>query len=485
MHNQISQFSDLLRSVREHVESFDDSRPIVCVQGLGFVGIAMAIAIACAMDDNKKPFYNVIGIDLPDKKGIHNVAKLNSGLLPIAAMDPKLFEYLKKAYASNNFAASVDSSLFGLADIVIVDIHLDVIEEHGAFRMGLNSFRAAIKTIGQRIKQDCLVIVETTVPPGCCQYVVLPELAAQFEQRGLDTSAILLAHSYERVMPGKDYLDSIINFWRVYAGHDKKAADKCEVFLSNIINTADYPLTRLHNTTASETAKVLENSFRAMNIAFIDEWSRFAEAIGVDLFQITDAISTRPTHKNIMKPGFGVGGYCLTKDPLFAKLSAKEFFSKEIDFPMSTGAIKINRDMPLASLSVLNGLLGNDLEGKKLLLMGVSYRPDIGDTRYSPSETFVKSARKGGAIVDFHDPLVDIWQELDERVLKEIPKASAYDAVIFAVPHKEYQKIDFKAWLQNGNIVVMDACNVLSEQARLFFRREGIKYFTIGRGVGL
>jgi nucleotide sugar dehydrogenase len=485
MSNEITQFSDLLRSVREHSEFFDDSLPTVCVQGLGFVGIAMAIAIASARDGDNKPIYNVIGIDLPNKQGIQKVDKLNSGALPIEATDPKLVDYLEKAHKSNNFAASVDSNLFKLADIVLVDIHLDVIEEPGAFSMGLNPFREAIKTLGKSIRQDCLVIVETTVPPGCCQNLVLPELELQFVERGLDSSAIQLAHSYERVMPGKDYLDSIINYWRVYSGHDKKAADRCEAFLSNIINTRDYPLTRLHNTTASETAKVLENSFRAMNIAFIDEWSRFAEAVGIDLFQVTDAISTRPTHKNIMKPGFGVGGYCLTKDPLFAKLSAKEFFSKDIDFPMSTGAVKINREMPLASLTVLNELLENDLGGKKILLMGVSYRQDVGDTRYSPSETFLKRARENGAIVDFHDPLVDVWEELGENVMKEIPNASEYDAVIFAVPHKEYKEINFKEWLQNVNVVVLDACNVISEQARSYFRSEGIKYFTIGRGVGL
>jgi UDP-N-acetyl-D-glucosamine dehydrogenase len=271
----------------------------------------------------------------------------------------------------------------------------------------------------------------------------------------------------------------------VYSGHDDEAADGCEDFLSKVINTADYPLTRLHNTTASETAKVLENSFRAMNIAFIDEWSRFAEAVGVDLFQITDAIRTRPTHKNIMRPGFGVGGYCLTKDPLFAKLSAKEFFSKEIDFPMSTEAVKINREMPLASLSILRNYFDNSLEGKKLLLMGVSYRQDVGDTRYSPSEIFVKNAKQSGALVDYHDPLVDEWEEMNVNVRKDIPNALEYDAVIFAVPHREYQEINFRQWLNNGKVVVLDACNVLDEQTRSFFRTNSIKYFTIGRGVGL
>ena len=120
-------------------------------------------------------------------------------------------------------------------------------------------------------------------------------------------------------MPGKNYFDSIVNYWRVYAGIDDESAKKCEKFLKKIINTKDYPLTRLSDTTSSETAKVLENSYRAANIAFIEEWGRFAEDIGIDIFEIIESIRMRPTHSNIRQPGFGVGGYCLTKDPILQK----------------------------------------------------------------------------------------------------------------------------------------------------------------------
>ena len=130
-------------------------------------------------------------------------------------------------------------------------------------------------------------------------------------------------------MPGKNYLDSIINYWRVFAGINDISADKCAEFLSKIINVKKYPLTRLSNTNESETGKLLENSYRAVNIAFIEEWGRFAEDIGLDLFNIIDAIKMRPSHNNIMQPGFGVGGYCLTKDPRFADLSVKQIFKKK------------------------------------------------------------------------------------------------------------------------------------------------------------
>lgn len=130
-------------------------------------------------------------------------------------------------------------------------------------------------------------------------------------------------------MPGSHYLDSIVNYWRVYSGVTKESADRCMHFLQSVINTEEYPLTQLSSTTASETAKVLENSYRALNIAFMEEWGRFAEEIGINMFEIVEAIRKRPTHANIMKPGFGVGGYCLTKDPLFVKIGAEKFFGKK------------------------------------------------------------------------------------------------------------------------------------------------------------
>ena len=137
-------------------------------------------------------------------------------------------------------------------------------------------------------------------------------------KRNLSSDKIKIGHSYERVMPGPGYIDSIQNFFRVYSGVDKKSADAVESFLHTIIQTDEYPLTRLGNTNATEIAKVLENSYRAMNIAFAVEWSRFAEEAGVDLYEVVNAIRLRPTHANLMYPGIGVGGYCLTKDALLA-----------------------------------------------------------------------------------------------------------------------------------------------------------------------
>jgi nucleotide sugar dehydrogenase len=329
---------------------------------------------------------------------------------------------------------------------------------------------------------NSLVIVETTVPPGTCEKVVVPEIARILEKRGLANDSILVAHSYERVMPGSDYLDSIINYWRVYSGHTKEAADRCMNFLSDIINTDKFPLTRLSSTTASETAKVLENSYRAVNIAFMEEWGRFAEEIGINMFEIVDAIRKRPTHSNIRQPGFGVGGYCLTKDPLFAKVGAEKFFGKKIDFQFSKRAVDINNRMPLAIITRLEKILGDTLSRKRVLLLGVSYRQDVGDTRNTPSEILVKELKRRDNEVVCHDPLVEYWQEMDMKVMHNIPNLEDFDIIILAVPHREYKNIDFTKASIGDNLIILDANNVLAEAQVEQIRASGSKLLFIGRG---
>ena len=253
--------------------------------------------------------------------------------------------------------------------------------------------------------------------------------------------------------------------------------------MESIISTEKYPLTRLEKTTATETAKVLENSYRAATIAFIEEWGRFAEAVGIDLFEVIDAIRMRPTHSNIRQPGFGVGGYCLTKDPYFAPLAAKELYGlKNMEFPFSTKAVETNNAMPLVSLNKVDTLLGGNLAGKKILILGVSYRQDIGDTRYSPAEIFVREAEKRGAEIVCQDPLVKYWKEMDRAVLNEIPDFVDYNAVVFTVQHKQYLEIDFKKIQFTKDALIFDANCVLSKIQRMDIAQlSQIHFACIGR----
>jgi nucleotide sugar dehydrogenase len=227
----------------------------------------------------------------------------------------------------------------------------------------------------------------------------------------------------------------------------------------------------------------MENSYRATNIAFVEEWARFAEAVGVNLFEVVDAIRMRPTHANIRQPGFGVGGYCLTKDPLFAGIGARVLYDrKDLAFPFSEQAVAVNAEMPLVSLARLEALLGGRLEGKRILLAGVAYRPDVGDTRYSPSRIFAAAANEKGATVVPHDPLVGYWPELDVEVASDLPSASSVDAVVFAVAHREYAELDMGRWLSGARPAILDANRVLSAAQRAAVERAGCAFAAIGEG---
>ncbi len=462
------------------------SAAVVCVQGLGFVGSAMSLAVASARDADALPRFRVIGVDLPTADGLTRIDAVNAGAFPFETTDPKLVTAMAAAYDTGNLVATSDEAAYEFADVVIVDVNCDVVNEDGQPRVLLESFVAAIQALARRIRPGTLVIVETTVPPGTCEKIVAPLIQRVFTERGLPEGAFLLAHSYERVMPGRDYLDSIVNFWRVYSGYTTAAADACAEFLSHVVNVRDYPLMRMKSPIASETAKVLENSYRATTIAFIDEWARFAERTGVDLFEVIDAIRVRPTHSNMRQPGFGVGGYCLTKDPYLAALAARDLLGiSDVAFPLSLAAAAINQRMPLATLDRLQALLGGKLERKRVLLMGVSYRSDVGDTRYSPSQTFYEAAVQRGAEVVPSDPLVRYWQELDLTIVSEFPRlieGRAIDAIVFAVAHGEYRSIDFREWLRDRTPVVLDANRVLTPEQLQALKAQGCVVASMGRG---
>ncbi|MEQ9490377.1 MAG: nucleotide sugar dehydrogenase [Alphaproteobacteria bacterium] len=457
----------------------------VVVQGLGFVGAATVAAVSDAVDEAGNPLYRVIGVDLPNDEGRRRAASINAGRFPFDTSDPALESALAAAHSVGRIAGTTDPAAFGQADIVLVDVNLDLKSDGEKVDVSIDGFTSAIAMLAAHVSARTLIVVETTVPPGTCEKLVLPTLFNGMKRRGIVSSEdeVLLAHSYERVMPGADYLDSIVNYWRVYSATTDEAAQRCEAFLSSIINVEDYPLTRLESTTASEMAKVLENSYRATTIAFMDEWGRFAESLDIDLFQVIDAIRMRPTHSNIRQPGFGVGGYCLTKDPLFADIGARKFFGNEtLSFPFCTQAVENNNRMPMATLDMVRRGLGGDLAGRKLLLCGVSYRQDVADTRYSPSEVFYRSATEAGAIVTCHDPLVTHWQELDLDLPAELPDAKEFDGVVFAVPHGFYKDLDLAQWINGSDGVVVDANRVLTPDQLDQLRAAKVACYSIGRG---
>ncbi len=474
---------------RENIERFVAARPgkpVVAVQGLGFVGAVMAMVCANALSED----YTVVGVDLPSESTYWKIQSLNEGIFPLVAEDPKIEEFYRKALKKNSFYATYDEYAYSIADVIIVDVNLDVQKKSSPFKdldgydVDLKAFSKAVEAIGRNCKEDVLILVETTVPPGTCQNIVHPILQNCLEHRGLATDSFKLGHSFERVMPGPQYIDSIQNFYRVYAGIDGKSADATEKFLRTIIRTDQYPLTRLGNVNASEMAKVLENSYRAMNIALIVEWSRFAEEAGVNLFEVVQSIRMRPTHSNMMLPGIGVGGYCLTKDPLLASWARQHMFSGGDSLSQSEMAVRINDKMPQYAFTFFQQQFQKKLQGKKILLLGVSYRGEVGDTRHTPVELLYDCFVNAGSEVYLHDPHVRFWVEKGLEVGDNLAKQLAHrpDVVVISTGHLIYKKPEcIEALLDLPRAYIYDTLGILSDdQITKLRKKHTVK--VLGRG---
>lgn len=468
-------------------------RQIVAVQGLGFVGCVMASVVADATDKDGNPYYYVHGHQRASKRSFWKVPVINSGIPPVASSDPEIPQIFHRTVVEKkNFRATSEDFVYSLVDVVVVDIQLDATKPaFGEAEKGycdISHFREGIRTLGQNIQPHCMVLVETTVPPGTCEKVVKPILEEEFTKRGIDISKTppLIAHSYERVMPGSKYVSSIRDFWRVFSGVNQKSIELCREFLSNCLNVEEFPLTQLDSTNASELSKTMENSYRATNIALTLEWARFAEQIGVDIFKVRDAIRKRKgTHDNMLRPSLGVGGYCLTKDPVLANWSMQTLFGLEGCLDMAITSVNINDTMPLHTVKMIEDEF-ESLHNLNIAVLGVSYLENVGDTRHSPSKTFVEFLRKDFALVKTHDPYVEAWPELEDSkvesdIMQVLPDA---DVVVFAVGHDQYKDLSPKQVLDmcETKPLIVDCSNFLSDEKIAEYKALGCKVRGVGKG---
>ena len=462
-------------------------RRVVVVQGLGFVGSAVAAVIAAARDAAGQPVYFVIGIDLPSPGGYAKIGKLNDGLVPFASPDVEFDRLVHEAVCeAGNLCATSSEEAYALAETIIIDVQLDVIDravqEVADIEINLRSLELAARTVARHMRPDALVLVETTVPFGTCERVLLPAMREERDRRGL-AEPLALAHAYERVMPGPNYVNSIRRFWRTFAGIDAPSAARARTFLDSFIDTTAFPPRELADIASSELAKILENSYRAANIAFIHEWTLLAERAGIDLWAVVDSIRVRKgTHDNLRYPGFGVGGYCLTKDSLLAQWSLRELFQSEHLLGVTLEALRINHEMPLHTLDLLRELAGGSLQGLKVLVCGVAYLPDVGDTRHSPTEIFVDALAGAGAEIVVHDPCVSSWPERPAvAFMTDLPLAlAAADAVVLAIPHGIYRRLTPSDFSTPKRIV--DANNVLTDAMAEVLHAAGSCVSGVGKG---
>ncbi len=496
----------------------EQGREVVVVMGVGFVGAVMAAIIADTTDPNTgEPTKMVIGCQRPSTRSYWKIPLLNRGESPVKAEDPEVDPMIRRCVVDKGtLTATFNSDCLRFADCVVVDVQCDYLKhalghlEDGETDMA--ALEATMRVVGERIPPECLVLIETTVAPGTTEFVAYPILKRAFEQRGITTSP-LLAHSFERVMPGREYVASIRDFWRVCSGCNDAARERVVRFLSEVLNTDEYPLTVMDRPIESETTKIIENSYRATILAFLNEWSLFSERNGVDLIKVIRAIKMRPTHSNIIFPGPGIGGYCLPKDGGLGRWAYKHILGFEDDiFKITTAAININdtRSLHVASLTrdALRNM-GRAVTAAPILLCGASYREDVGDTRYSGSEIVVRKLTEMGAEMRVHDPYVDHWYELEKqdtyphpkyswsrffrnqqglkdiRVQKDLNEALAgVSALILAVRHQAYLDLDPDEVVAaaGGPIAVVDCFGILSDDAIRRYFELGCEVKALGRG---
>ncbi|MCB2219596.1 MAG: nucleotide sugar dehydrogenase [Bacteroidetes bacterium] len=498
-------------------EARSKGQEVVVVMGLGFVGVVMAAIVADTQDKKGKYSKFVIGYQRPSERSYWKIPVVNKGVSPVKAEDPEVEELIHRTVSQEKtFVATYNSDCLKLADVVVVDVQCDYAKQDlGNMRTGetdMAALEASMRTIGETIPPHALVLIETTVAPGTTEFVAWPILKKAFAKRGLKETP-LLSHSFERVMPGKEYVSSIRDFWRVCSGCNKEARDKVEKFLHEVLNTTEFPLTVMDRPIESETTKIVENSYRATILAFMNEWSLFAERNGVDLIKVMNAIKMRPTHSNMIFPGPGIGGYCLPKDGglgYWAYRHILGFEDGDSVFQITPTAIDINdtRGLHVAEL-VRDALrnMGRYIAGSEVLIAGASYRQDVGDTRYSGSEMVVRKLTEMGAEMRVHDPYVDAWDEFetqddnpdhtwarffrnqdhlkDIEVQKDMARAlDGVEALVLAVPHKQYLALnpeDVVKWA-GGPIAVIDAFGILSDdQIRKYFEL-GCEVKALGRG---
>jgi len=452
-----------------------EGREIVVVVGVGFVGAVMAAVVADSADAKGKPRKFVIGMQRPSPRSYWKIPLLNRGVSPVKSEDPEVDELIGRCVKTKKtLVATFTYDALTLADVVVVDVQCDYLKNDlGNCRTGaadMEALEASMAVIAEKIPKDALVLIETTVAPGTTEQVAYPIMKKIFEKRGI-TSDPVLAHSYERVMPGREYVRSIRDFWRVCSGVNERARRKVRKFLSEILHTDKFPLTVLDRPIESETAKIVENSYRATILAFLDEWSLFAERNGVDLKKVIQAIKVRPTHSNIIFPGPGIGGYCLPKDGGLGVWAYRHIHGFEDDiFKITPLAIDINDTRALHAAQLVRDALrnmGRPVASAAVLLLGAAYREDVGDTRYSGSELIVRRLAEMGSDVRVHDAYVEHWWELesqdtypgpgqskarffhrqerlkDLRIQPDLWKSmKGVDAVVLAVRHEPYLALD-------------------------------------------
>jgi len=371
------------------------------VVGQGYVGLPLAVAAA-------RGGSVVVGLDNNSKR----ISLLSGGISPVEDIADGDVAALISA---GKYSATTDFSAVSSAEIVAICVPTPL----GADKKpDLSALKSSVESVASHLSAGTLVIIESTVEPGTTRDFVLPLLLAC---SGLKESDIDLAFSPERIDPAnKKY--TIANTPKLVAGLTERAADRAVAFYSGFVTD----VTRCSTLEVAETAKLLENSFRLINISFINEIAQMCDVLGVDVNEVISAASTKPYGFMPFFPSAGIGGHCIPIDPIYLSHKAKSVGAPSSFIDL---AQKINDERPGYFVSKASALFGG-LGGKKVVVVGVAYKPNVSDVRESAAEALVDGLRAAGAVVSWHDDLVGEW-----RGEKSVALSASFDLAILVNVH--------------------------------------------------
>jgi UDP-N-acetyl-D-glucosamine dehydrogenase len=420
----------------------------VAVIGLGYVGLPLAVRAS-------ERGYHVIGFDTNEEK----IALLNQGKSPIEDA------FLEENLARFRFDATSDVKKLKQADIFLICVPTPVDK---SFYPDLEPVISASKLIATHAKKGALVVLESTVNPGVSEEVVRPI----FEKAGYKVSRdIYLAHCPERINPG-DTTWNVTNIPRVVGSFDQTGLKLAYEFYSSIV---DGEIRKMKSIREAEAVKIVENSFRDINIAFVNELARSFDVLNIDVKDVILGAATKPFAFMAHYPSCGVGGHCIPVDPYYLIERAKQ---SGFDHKFLKIAREINNSMPGYTVELLQDALNTvklPVNGTKVGVLGLSYKANVDDVRESPAFKVIKHLEEHGARVETFDPHVKKRSSM--KTLEALLKKS--EAIVLVTDHKEFKETITPALLKKYGIkVIIDGKNCLDKAS---FSKSGIIYKGIGR----
>tara|TARA_B100002051_G_C16724863_1_gene634718 strand:- start:1133 stop:2395 length:1263 start_codon:yes stop_codon:yes gene_type:complete len=391
----------------------------LAVIGLGYVGLPLAIEAASNT-------LKVAGYDTNDSV----VSNLNNSVSHVEDVSDKaLSDALLK-----DLSFTSDSNVLGESEHIVISVPTPLTD----YQPDLSYVEAASKSIGENLKKGQIVILESTTYPGTTIEIVQPILENISNLKAGED--FLLGYSPERIDPGnKEW--TFKNTPKIVSGINKKSLEKISKFYKSIIDE----VIEVSGTREAEMVKLIENTYRQVNIAMVNELAILSNMLDIDIWEVVEAAKTKPFGFQSFRPGPGVGGHCIPIDPKYLS-----FKTRQIGQPVRFVELaqEINNSMPNYVVSRVSELMNKKeilLKNSKILILGVAYKKDISDTRESPAIDIVQALIEKSADVSFYDPFVEELLVNKTSILKEenIKNFSNYDLILIHTPHSDFQNINF------------------------------------------